>query len=66
MTEPLTLLEVEGFVTDTADCIYGDLKTKLKVKKYLMDIIVTSCRAYMEDDNFHEQVENYIRHKFSE
>ena len=58
MTEPLTLTEVESFMADVADCTYGDLKSKLKIKKYLMNIIVTSCRTYEQNDNFHNQVEN--------
>jgi len=65
MTKPLTLIEVENFMADVADCTYGDLKSKLKIKKYLMDIIVTSCRTYVQDDNFHDQVENYINRKFT-
>lgn len=48
----MNLQKIESLAIDIANCIYGDLNTKLKAKDSIMALTAYVCKAYDNDLEF--------------
>jgi hypothetical protein len=51
---------VEDHAVTIANGIFGDINTKLKVKKMIMDLVAVSCHQYVNDPQFKKEIDAYL------
>lgn len=59
----MDIVEIEAMATKIANCFFGDLDDKLKIKESIIHLVALSCKGYTNDINFKNQVDGYLRYK---